>query len=293
MYELIQVADNTFYIECPAKIGIYTMNEVDICLIDSGNDKSTASKILKIIQANNWNLRTIINTHSHADHIGGNAYLEEKTGCEILVPAIEEAFTHYPILEASYLYGGYPCKNLRNKFLLAKESRAEVLTKNNLPKGLEIIELDGHSFKMNGIKTSDDIIFLADSVTSEEILQKYHIPYLADVEKYLQSLEKIQNLQAKLFIPSHAEPSENIEELTKINIQKIEKIIALLLEFCKEGLSFDLLLQKIFNHYGLVMNFNQQVLVGSTIRSFLSYLYDNKRLEADFTDNILIWKTKE
>lgn len=53
-------------------------------------------------------------------------------------------FTRHPILEPAFLYGGFPCKDLRHKFLLAQESNAELLTKDALPKGVEIINLPGH-----------------------------------------------------------------------------------------------------------------------------------------------------
>lgn len=41
-------------------------------------------------------LRRLINTHSHSDHIGGNAALQRAFGCEILIPAgIEEHIAHW------------------------------------------------------------------------------------------------------------------------------------------------------------------------------------------------------
>lgn len=113
----------SYYINSPAKIGIYRQNETDIYLIDSGNDKEAAKKIIKIAAQQNWTIKGIVNTHSNADHIGGNAYLQQQVGCPVFANGIEAAFTQYPILEPSFLYGGYPCKDLRNKFLMAKESQ--------------------------------------------------------------------------------------------------------------------------------------------------------------------------
>ena len=38
------------------------------------------------------------------------------------------------------------------------------------------------------------------------------------------------------------------------------------------------------------MDFNQYVLVGSTIRSYLAYLLDQGRLSAEFSDCRLLWR---
>ncbi len=89
MYELIQVSENNYYIQSPAKIGLIKLNDTEVCLIDSGNDKDAGRKIRKILDANSWKLTAIYNTHSNADHIGGNKYLQEQTGCRIFAPGIE------------------------------------------------------------------------------------------------------------------------------------------------------------------------------------------------------------
>ena len=122
MYELIQVSENNYYIQSPAKIGLIRINDTDVMLVDSGNDKDAGKKIRKILDSNGWTLKAIINTHSNADHIGGNKYLQDQTGCKIYAPGIEADFTNHPILEPSFLYGGFPPKDLRHKFLMAQES---------------------------------------------------------------------------------------------------------------------------------------------------------------------------
>ena len=191
MYELNQVGEKSYYINCPAKIGIYQVNDKEVYLIDSGNDKDTAKKVRKILDEKNWNLSGILNTHSNADHIGGNQYLQQQTGCKVFSCGIEKAFTEYPILEPSFLYGGYPCKDLRHKFLLAKPSVVTNFSDESFPKEIEIIPLKGHFFDMVGFRTSDDTVFLADCLSSKETLDKYQIGFIYDVAQYLKTLETV------------------------------------------------------------------------------------------------------
>ena len=69
MYELIQVSNNSYYVNCPAKIGIYRCEDNGVYLIDSGNDKEAGRKVRQILDKNGWTLRAILVTHSNADHI--------------------------------------------------------------------------------------------------------------------------------------------------------------------------------------------------------------------------------
>lgn len=289
MYELIQVGEKTYYINCPAKIGIYRINENDVCLIDSGNDKDAGKKVQKILKAQNWKLSMIINTHSHADHIGGNSLLQQRLECPAYSVGIENSFIQNPVLEPSFLYGGYPCKELRNKFLMAQASTISELTEEVLPAGLELIRLDGHSFSMVGLKTADDVWFLADCLTSSNIIEKYHVSFLYDVREYLETLAKVEKLQGKLFIPSHAEPTEDIKDLVDINRNKVFEIIELIKKTCEEPKCFEDILKNIFDSFQLTMDFTQYVLVGSTVRSYLSYLHDKGELAVEFKDNRLLW----
>ena len=61
---------------------------------------------------------------------------------------------------------------------------------------------------------------------------------------------------------------------------------------CKNEVTFEDILKYIFDEYELVMNSNQYVLVGSTIKSYLSYMYDENKLIYEFKDNRMMWKQK-
>lgn len=291
MYELLQVKNNSYYIQSPAKIGLVRLNGTDACLIDSGSDKEAGRKVRQILEKNGWRLTAIFNTHSNADHIGGNKYLQSQTGCKIYAAGIERDFTNHPILEPAFLYGGFPPSELRHKFLLAGESCAEYLTPEALPEGMETIPLHGHFFDMVGFRTSDNVVYLADCLSSAATLEKYQIGFIYDVAAYLDTLAAVSEMQADMFVPAHAEATENIAPLAKLNIDKVHEIAEKILSLCTEPRCFEDILKRLFTAYGLAMNFEQYALVGSTVRSYLSWLKEDGRLEAVFEDNMLLWRT--
>lgn len=290
MYELVQITDASCYIESPAKIGLVKLTDNEVCLIDSGSDKDAGRKVRQILDANGWKLTAIFNTHSNADHIGGNRYLQGQTGCKIYAPGIDCVFTRHPILEPSFLYGGYPCKDLRHKFLMAQESNAEYLTKEVLPAGFEIIPLPGHFFDMVGFRTPDNVVYLADCLSSRETLDKYRIGFIYDVAAYIKTLEMVKTLNGKMFIPAHAEAAEDISSLAQYNINKVWEVAEKIMDLCKQPISFETILQRLFAEYSLTMNFEQYALVGSTVRSYLSWLKDTSKLGLRFENNLLLWE---
>ena len=290
MYELIQVSENCYYVQSPAKIGIVRCGGDRVCLIDSGNDKDAGKKVKRLLEANGWTLQAIYNTHSHADHIGGNQYLQKQTGCPAYAPGIERDFTEHPVLEPSFLFGANPPKDLRHKFMMAQPSDVLPLTEECLPEGMTCLPLPGHSFDMVGFRTADDVVYLADCLSGKETLEKYQISFLVDVQAYLDTLEAIQHLDARLFIPSHAEPTEDIGPLARYNAEKVQEIADTIVQICKEPQTSENILKRLFEIYQLTMNFEQYVLVGSTVRSYLTWLKEQGRLQARFEENRLVWE---
>lgn len=289
--ELTKLGEKTYCIQNPTNIGIYKLDDEKVCLIDTGNDKESGRKILKIINEQNWQVECIINTHSNADHVGGNKFIQDRTNCKILSSKIETAIINNPELEPAFLYGAMPLNELNNKFLLAKESNCQVID-NNLPEGLEYFTLKGHFIDMIGIKTSDNIYFLGDSIFSEETINKYHIFFIYDVEKYLQTLDFLETLNGTFYIPSHVKPLTNLKELIKLNKNKINEISNAILNACQNPITTEEIIKKIFDTYNLELNINQYALLGSTIKSYLTYLNNQNRVEYFFKDNLLYWLIK-
>lgn len=290
MYELIQLTEQTYYIKSPANIGLVRLEGQEVCLIDSGSDKDAGRKARQILDKNGWRLTAIYNTHSHADHIGGNRYLQSQTGCRVYAPGAECAFTRHTVLEPSLLYGGCPPRELRHKFLMAQESDAAYLTADVLPEGFRLLPLPGHCMDMVGFRTPDDVVYLADCVSSRETLEKYRIGYIYDVGAYLATLETVEKMEARVFVPAHAEVTEDIAPLARYNIETVQEIGACITELCAQPLTFEELLKALFDRYGMTMTFEQYALVGGTVRSYLTWLKDMGCVAAEFADNRMLWR---
>ncbi len=287
--ELIKFSENTYYIKNAVNIGVLKTSENKVCLIDSGADKDTGKKVLKLLESEGLTVEYIISTHSHADHIGANKFIKEKTGCEIFANKAEVPFCNYTYFEPAFLWGALPFEEIKSKFLLAPECETRDISRLDLSDLLETVPLPGHCFDMIGVKTKDGVFFVADALFSEKTAEKYHICYIYDVKAYLETLEELKNTSAKLFVPAHCDASEDISELCEINRNKVLSICDDILSICSEAKIFEDILKAVFDKYSLTMNATQYLLVGTTLKAYLTYLKNEKKIGFFFEDNKMLW----
>jgi len=289
---LEQIAGGTWYIPGPVNVGIHE-TQGSVTLIDSGGDEEAGKRILKLVTERGWKLDLIVNTHSNADHIGGNRFLQEKTGCRIAATSAEAAFIENPDLEPSFLYGGFPVPPMRGKFLRAQPSTVTDIISPEcavLATGLTAFPLPGHFFAMIGVRTPDNVAFIADSLFPPRILEKYHVTFLYDVAAQLRTLDALAVLRADWFLPSHGDLARDIGDLIETNRDKCREIADFLSGECGTPRSADELLSALSARYGLTIDMVQFLLLGSTLRSYLSFLAEDGILSWGFYGGSLRWE---
>lgn len=146
-------------------------------------------------------------------------------------------------------------------------------------------------FDMAGYRTLDGTVFLADCLSSLHALEKYGFTFLYDVAAYLDTLHRVSGMQAELFGPSHENAARDVRPLARLNEEKVLEIAQQIKHICEVPQPFESLLQKLFTQYQLNMNFEQYVLIGSTVRSYLEWLKERGEICGSFKDNQLLWKT--
>ena len=286
-----QLGESTWVLEGPTNIG-FIEKEHEVILIDSGNDKDSGRRINKIVKERGWKLKAVLNTHSNADHIGGNDYFQRNVGCEIYAPEIEKAYIEHPELEAAFLWGGFAVKDLRNKFFCAKPSTVTGIVSpgDEIENGIEIIGLKGHFKNMVGVRTPDDVLFLADCLFGRNILEKYGVPFVYDVRSYKETIRQVREMEAAYYVPSHGAVEEDIKDLADFNLALVDEIEVVITGLLETEMGFDGILKGVCDSFGISLNAGQYALVGSTLRSFLTYLHDEARIGFTFADNRMLWR---
>lgn len=289
--ELVKLGERTYVILNPVNIGIYVLNDNNVCIIDTGSSKDYAKMIDKILIENNWHLKFIINTHSHADHISGNKYLQDKYNCQIYASKVESYFINTPYLEPSLMYGASAIKGLYSHVLYAKESACEdiELLNNN---DLQIINLEGHSTGLIGIVTSDKVCFVGDAYTSVEKIAKYAIQYTYDIDKYVESLERLLNTDYLYYVPSHGNIEKKKDAFNTIikNKETSSKVKEMIYNLVKDGITYSDLVHKVFSEFNINMNVVQYYVIKATLKAYITSLEKDNRVEIIFDNNNMIIK---
>ncbi len=298
MNELIKVGDKTYYISGPFHVGIYDLGTKDkegrgeVCLIDTGVDATVARVIDKRLVASNFVVKLIINTHYHADHSGGNHYFKEKYNCTIYSTKMNAALmSNYDICPA-IVWGAKPINEILNNYFYATPEDALDIDGVELPRGIELVELNGHSLSQIGVKTGDDVLFLGDTVISKETIDKHPLTYLYDPEIQFSTLERLKDIKASLYIPYHAEPVKKIKALCDYNIKGMMDNINLIREICKEPRHLDEIISEFYNRRGLKLSLYKYAVEGGIVKTYLTYLYNKGELTVINQDNYLKWQCK-
>jgi glyoxylase-like metal-dependent hydrolase (beta-lactamase superfamily II) len=293
--ELTPLAGSTYALLGPTNVGLVALGDSRAALIDSGNDDDAGRKILRVCAAAGFRVALIANTHSNADHCGGNAFIQARTECGIAAARNEVAFIENPALEPSFLWGGYPLPPLRNKFLAAKSSRVTELLEAPCPvldTGIAARPLPGHYIGMIGFMTPDKVFFAADAVASPEILRKYRYFFVYDVAAHLATLDALAEVDAEWIVPSHAEPTRDPKPLVAANRAKILEVGERILELCSEASTPETLTARLADSFGLELNHTQYALLGSTLRSYIAWLADKGLVASSLEANRLVIEKK-
>jgi len=250
-------------------------------------------KLLAAVRERGWELNVILNTHSNADHVGGNNFIQKRTGCRVAATRVEAALIGDPWLEPSFLWGAFPFREIRGKFLQAEPSTVTDVIPSAGPildTGLEAVPLPGHFLDMIGVRTPDGVFFVADSLFSSAILDKYGLVVCFDVAGQESTLDLLEKAEADLFIPCHAEPAKDIAPLVRRNRDALLQAREIILKTCETPSSREDLLAELVRRFGINLTPAQYVLTHITVSAHISFLADKGLLVPLFKDGRMLWE---
>lgn len=291
MFELTKIKGNTYNFDAYTNVGVFINKKGQVVLIDACDHKRTVRTFNKLLEEKGFKPDIVICTHGHVDHIAGNKFFSEKYGAKLLCSEKDQVFIKHTDIEPDIFYNGCSVNKKLNPYYQAEPSNPEVFSADNIPDGVELIPMPGHAWEMVGVKTEDNVIFLADSIMSKETWDEHKMPFFNDVNSSMETLERVKNLEADMFIASHVQPMTDIKELAEYNIQKFKERKQSVYNIC-DGKSADEIFVELMKELQLEIPSNRYQMYYIMMRHYLQALIDDKLIEGEFNGAAYIYKRK-
>jgi glyoxylase-like metal-dependent hydrolase (beta-lactamase superfamily II) len=290
---LEKIKGNTYYIKGAVNTGIYVYDQNRCVVVDTGSSEDWGRKIYNALQEEGLELNLIINTHSHADHFGGNNLLTKRIGAKVAATGIEAAIITNPYLEPFYLYSAHPPAQLRNKFLMGGASNVDRIIKPGILKigsaELEIVDLKGHSPGQIGVGTPDGVLMTADAYFSTRIAEKYKLLYYTNIADTMETLNWLKETAYSYYLPCHGDLCRDLRGAVDANINAIKEIMGIIKWELVKPMTGEELLGAISERLNLQLNVNQFYLNRSCLAAYLSYMADEGILRNSIKGRRMVW----
>jgi glyoxylase-like metal-dependent hydrolase (beta-lactamase superfamily II) len=296
--ELVELSRGVHYLPGAVNVGVIETSDGGCILVDTGGDKDHGKRILKTCRARHLEPRAIINTHSHADHHGGNAYLLETLGIPAFSPIFEEAILRYPILEPMYLWNGArPPEALRNKWLLAPASGTKILNEPGARSiagvDLTLLEVSGHAQIQFAVQVRD-VLFAADAVFGPSLLEKYPLQFCVDIQRARDAVRTVRDTSARIVLPGHGEPTEDVNALCDANTAALERANQAVRVACGNPGTLPDILERVCAMLEVQMtDLSRYVLNQTTVLAHLTDLEERGLVRFEVVQNRLVWMALE
>ena len=301
--KLTNINGNTYYIKGGTNTGVIRLDDNKVLIIDPGLVGIRPIKMMDLLKANNMNIKYIINTHEHGDHYGGCSKLKElDNNIQILSSSEAKIFIDNPNKFADYTVGGKTNKFWKFKVSEEKNNLTKVdatieegnIVLNN--KKIEIIKLRGHSEGSIGILTENKVLFVGDLFVGSHILNKFELLLLYDVKEYLNSIDKVENMDFEYMILGHGkEVYSKLDSQSVIHAHRnaINKYVNQVKDLLKSPKTIDNILKNIIINNNLSCNYTEYHFFRSSIVSIISYLCDLNEVDYSIELGEMLYYSKK
>ncbi|MEX1158923.1 MAG: MBL fold metallo-hydrolase [Thermomicrobiales bacterium] len=274
---LVALTERVSFAPGGVNIGVILADDDRAILIDTGLNDTSVRKVLRELTERGRRVTSIVTTHGHADHFGGNAFTVKRTGARVYAPRWDETVLRYPLFQPLCLFAGAdPPASLRTGFLLAAESPVDVIYDAGplLVDGvvMEAVSLAGHSGNQMGVLV-DDVFFCADVILPERVIERYRMPYLYSVRDHLPSLDRAEQVSHVIAVPGHGPTLEQVSVGVAPNRALVRRVAEMVVDLCAESRTPEDVLALLLERLGAdPVDPPGYYLLHPTVFAYLSYL---------------------
>ena len=293
---ITMVTEKTGYIPGFTNAGLIFSNN-GVIMIDNGWGEKEGKYILDVLNKENLKVLAIINTHTHVDHSGANAYIQRQTGCKayaskyesflmeetMFLPFIFNASTNPPKQGLTSIFKPTTCKS--------EIIEAGTLTIDELE--IQIIDLPGHSYGHLGI-IYDNVLFCGDAAVNESFMIENSMIYYANPVQQRNTLNYIMNSNFDAYITSHGKHFTDPRTTCILYLKYIDNIERCILEITKEPVTVEKLIANVAHKINIkIETYPLYCTCRIPFIATANALVTEDKLEISFLDSMLVYRYKQ
>ena len=283
--DILKVKGNTYCIDTGMTyIPFYKINDEEIIMLDTGWKKGERDGIEEVLESNNFKVKAILNSHSHIDHIGNNAYLKNKYNSIIAMSAYEANICSSEVNLKVY-YGCQTLKEVKKHYghmvcktdISIDENQDEVSL---CGVNFRIIHTPGHSPAHICSITPDDVAYMGDALISYEVIEGAKIPYAYILSEDMKSKSNIRDLNCSKYVVAHKGMYDDITKLIDDNIDFYESRAMKIYEVIDGAMTNEDIMKAVIKRFNIhVNNIYKYYVIERMLKSYVDYLYEIQKLK--------------
>lgn len=291
--EIKEVKGNTFCIDTGMTyIPFYKINDEEIIMLDTGWKKGEREGIEELLVNNNFKVTAIINSHTHTDHVGNNAYFKEKYNSIIAMPAYEALICSSPANLKLY-YQSQSLKDVKEHYghMVCK---TDIMIKDDQDNiklcgiNFKIIHTPGHSPAHICIITPDDAAYVGDALISYSVMAGAKMPYAYILSEDMKSKAKLYDLNCSKYVVAHKGIYKSITKLIDDNMDFYESRAEKIYEVIKGNMTMEDIMKAVIENFHIRINdVYRYYFIERMLKSYVEYLYEIEKLKLIMEDGFL------
>ena len=308
--KLRNIKGNTHLIKGGTNTGVYIFENNDALLVDTGLAGKRQDDMIAIFKENKINIKYIINTHEHEDHIGGNYQIKKAfPDAKIYSSPASRVYAENPYHYMDYLTGGtrskYLEKTIEDYLGIARPSEDIKMVDETVYPG-QVLNLSGHDFRIVnccghtegsiGVVTDDGVFFISDLLITKNSLDKFDFLFMHSYSGQMESLDRLRLVDFEIGVLGHSRSTYSKREVLEIaneNHKALMRMISVVLEAMEDKITMDELEKFVADRNKLPFSYVAYMIYRNALNAVVSYLLDEDVIEFLVEDNRLYYKLKD
>lgn len=285
---------NTFLEKGSPATVLYAAEPGVVYVVDPGQGEDRPRALRRDLERLSARKVMVLVTHYHSDHLQA---LGDLTVDEVAMSKADAPVARNPELRVVMTFG-YPV-NPEDSLLAfhGPPIRVDVEVEGDSYGPLRLVRLPGHTDGQLGVITPDGVLYAADSIFGDRVLEKYGVPYHRMPCAAEASLKTIEGLEgrAEIIVPSHGPVLKASEAgpMIEANIRRIEEAGEVVAEAASRGSSLSDIVSALLNRFKYSQLAPDVVmLLEATVKGYIRCMRDEGSLDVEVGPSGLVFRSR-